>query len=60
MFPICGSMLKKFTLRSVAAKTTLFYKDNDTESENLSSLIGPSLPDGQKTDSTKDAPFIGI
>ena len=35
-------------------------KDSDTESENLSSLIRLSVSDSQKTDSSKDVPFIGI
>ena len=30
------------------------------ESENLSSLIGLSVSDGQKTDCSKDVSFIGI
>ena len=30
------------------------------DSENLSSLIGLSVVDGQKTDSSKVVPFIGI
>ena len=29
-------------------------------SENLSSLIGPSVSDGQKTDSSNIVSFIGI
>ena len=39
---------------------SLVLKDSDTESENLSSLIRPSVSDGQKTDSSKGVSFIGI
>ena len=55
----------KFTLRNIAAKkkvadVSLVLKDSDTESENLSLLIGLSLSDGQKTDSSKYVSFKGI
>ena len=54
----------KFILRNIATKqvtdVSLVLKDSDTESENLSSLIKLSVPDGQKTDSSKDVSFIGI
>ena len=54
----------KFILRNIARKqvtdVSLVLKDSDTESENLSSLIKLSVPDGQKTDSSKDVSFIGI
>ena len=33
---------------------SLVFKDNDTESENLSLLIRLSASDSQKTDSSKD------
>ena len=51
----------KFTLRNVTEKikvtnVSLFLKDTDTESENLSLLIRLSVSDGQKT----IVSFIGI
>ena len=39
---------------------SLFLKDSDTKSENLSSLIRFSVSDSQKTDSSKEVSFIGI
>ena len=39
---------------------SLVLKDSDMDSENLSSLIGLSVSDGQKTDSSKVVSFIGI
>ena len=35
-------------------------KDSDMDSENLSSLIQPSVSDGQKTDSSNVVSVIGI
>ena len=48
----------KFTLR--VAGISLILEDSDTESENLSLLIGLSVLDGQKTDSSKIVSFKGI
>ena len=45
---------------SDAGKVSFVLKDSDTESENLSSLIRLSVSDGQKTDNSKVASFIGI
>ena len=39
---------------------SLVLKDSDMDSENLSSLIRLSVSDGQKTDSSKVVPVIGI
>ena len=39
---------------------SLVLKDSDTESENVSLLIGLSISDSQKTDSSKHVSFIGI
>ena len=39
---------------------SLVLKDSDMDSENLSSLIHPSVSNGQKTDSSKVVSFIGI
>ena len=62
MFPSLVPCLK-FTLRKSPQKpesdVSLVLKDSDTESENLSSLIRLSVSDSQKTDSSKDASFIG-
>ena len=58
MFSISGSMLQiYFTQRR--RKTSFVFKDSDMESENLSSMIGLSVSDSQKTDNSKDVPFIG-
>ena len=64
MFSVSGSMLENLLyIMSPQKKETdvsLILKDSDTESENLSSLIWLSVSDSQKTDSSKDASFIGI
>ena len=64
MFSVSGSKLEiYFTLYHHTNRITdvsLFLKDNDTESENLSLLIRFSVSDGQKTDSSKVVSFIGI
>ena len=39
---------------------SLVLKDSDMDSDNLSSLIGLSVSDGQNTDSSKDVSVIGI
>ena len=39
---------------------SLVLNDSDTDSENLSPLIRLSVSDGQKTDSSNVASFIGI
>ena len=43
-----------------ATDVSLVLKDNDMDSENLSSLIWLSVSDGQKTDSSKVVSVIGI
>ena len=64
MFSVSGSMRENLLyIMSPQKKETdvsLILKDSDTESENLSSLIWLSVSDSQKTDSSKDASFIGI
>ena len=64
MFSVSGSMLEiNFTSTSPQKQVTdvsLVLKNSDMESENLSSLIGLSVSDSQKTDSSKHVPFIGI
>ena len=64
MFSVSGSMLEiYFTSTSPQKQVTdisLVLKNSDMESENLSSLIGLSVSDSQKTDSSKHVPFIGI
>ena len=39
---------------------SLVLKDCDTESQNLSSLVRLSVSDGQRTDTSSGASFIGI
>ena len=61
---ISGSILENLLYVTSPQKqetqVSLVLKDSDTESENLSSLIWPTVSDGQKTDSSKDVSFIGI
>ena len=63
MFSVSGSMLEnyfKYYRRKTGNDVSLVLKDSDTESENLSSLIGLSVSDSQKTDSSRVVTFIGI
>ena len=48
--------------QKLVTDVSLVSKDNDTESENLSSLIQLSVSDSQKTNtcSSKDVSFIAI
>ena len=48
------------SLQKQVTDVSLILKDSDMDSENLSSLIGLSVSDGQKTDSSKVVSFIGI
>ena len=63
-FSLSGSMLEiYFYVTSPQKQVTdlsLVLKDNDTESENLNSLIMLTVSDSQKTHSSKDVSFIGI
>ena len=63
MFSVSGSMLAIFYVTLSQKQVTNFslvLKDNETESENLSSSIRLSVSDGQKTDSLNVVSFIGI
>ena len=64
MFSVSGSLLENLlyvmSQQKKETNVSLILKDSDTESENLSSLIWLSVSDSQKTDSSKDASFIGI
>ena len=63
MFSFSGSMVGNFYGTLPQKKVTdisLVLEDSDTESANLSLLIWLSVSDGQKTDSSKILPFIGI
>ena len=62
MFSVSGSMLEIYVMSSKKRITdvSLILKDSETESENLSSLIRPSISDDQKTDSSKVMSCIGI
>ena len=64
MFSVSGSMLKILLYPTSPQKqvtnVSLVLKDNDTDSENLSSLIRLSVSDGQKTESSNGLSFIGI
>ena len=51
MFSVSGSMLEILYVTSPqkqVTKVSLVLKDSDTESKNLSSLIGLSVSEGQK------------
>ena len=66
MFYVSGSMLENLLYVTSPQKqetdVSLVFKESDTESENLSSLIRFSVSDSQKaiTDSSKDVSIIGI
>ena len=63
MFSVSGSMLEnyfKYYPHKTGNDVSLVLKDSDTESENLSLLIGLSVSDSQKTDSSRVVTFIGI
>ena len=62
MFSVSGSMLEIYVtqLQKQLTDVSLVLKDSDMDSENLSSLIWLSVSDGQKTDSSKVKPLIGI
>ena len=61
---ISGSMLENLLYVTSPQKQetdfSLVLKDNDTDSENLSSLIRLSVSYSKKPDSSKDVSFIGI
>ena len=59
MFSVSGSMHVTPPQKQVA-DVSLVLKDSDMDSENLSSLIRFSVPDGQKTDSIKVVSVISI
>ena len=55
MFSVSGSMLEiDFMIRRCV------LKDSERESENLSLLVGLSVSNSQKSDSSNGVSFIGI
>ena len=50
----------RFPIPALIWRPACFKDYCDTESEDLSSLIHLSVSDGQKTESSTDASFIGI
>ena len=62
MFLVSGYMHEVYftSPQKQVTDISLFTKDSDTESVNLSSLTGLCVSDGQKTDNSKVEKFICI